>query len=107
MIQKLEDEWRARWEKYKMDIVMKNRFALASGKILNPGKSFYLGLPAAAVRDVSAMRDADGIRYARKAMIRTGMALNINGLWEERQFSEAPRDFEQIPQPFQWCSCYR
>ena len=64
---------------------MKNGFALASGKIVNPGKAFYLGLAAAAVRDVNAIRDADGIRYARKAMIRTGMGLNINGQWEERQ----------------------
>ena len=58
---------------------MENGFALASGKILNPGKAFYLGLAAGAVQDVNAMMDADGIRYARNAMILTGMAVNING----------------------------
>ena len=64
---------------------MKDGFAPASGKIPNPGKHFYLRLAAAAVSDVSAMRDKDGIRFARKAMIRTGLALNINGQWEGRQ----------------------
>ena len=64
---------------------MRNGFVLASGKTTSPGKDFYLGFAAGAVRDVNAMRDEEGICYTRKSMIRTGMALNINGQWEDRQ----------------------
>ena len=84
VIQELKDAWRARSDKYKMEIFMRNGFALALEKISNPRKAFYLGWAAAAVRDVNAMRDADGMRYVRKAMIPSGMAVNINGQWEER-----------------------
>ena len=73
------------WNKYKIEVTMRNGFALASGKIPNPGKYFYLRLAAAAVREINAMRDKDCLRFARKAVIRTGLALNINEQWEERQ----------------------
>ena len=39
------------------------------------------------------MRDKNGVSYARKAMIRTGMSLNVNGLWEEGQLTV---DLQQI-----------
>ena len=68
-----------------MVIVMPNGFALASGKVPNPAKAFYLGLSAGVVRVIDAMGDADGVCYARNAMIRTGMELNVNGQWEELQ----------------------
>ena len=42
-------------------------------------------MAADAVCDVNAMRDKDGLSYARKAMIMCGMALNTNGLWEVSQ----------------------
>lgn len=61
----------------------------ASGKLKNLGKSFFLRLAANSVHKVNAQRDKDGITYARKDMVRTGMALNLNGLWGEKQlFSE-------------------
>ena len=56
-----------------------------SGKIPNPGKSFFLKMAADCVRAVNSQRDHDGLNYARKALIKTGMALNLNGQWEERQ----------------------
>lgn len=42
-------------------------------------------MAADTVKDVNAMRDSDGLTYARKAMILCGMALNVNGKWEESQ----------------------
>lgn len=30
-------------------------------------------------------RDKDGVQFARKAMIRCGLALNLNEQWERRQ----------------------
>eukprot|EP00171_Calliarthron_tuberculosum_P001361 IDg1361t1 len=37
--EKLKDAWRARWDKYKMDVIMADGFAPSSGKIPNPGKA--------------------------------------------------------------------
>ena len=45
----------------------------------------FLKLAADAVRDVNAQQDRNGLSYAMKAMIRTGMGLNLNGKWEECQ----------------------
>lgn len=68
-----------------MDMIRNGQWSEGSGLLLNPGKSYFSKLAVAAVRDVNAQRDEDGLSYARKAMIRTGMALNINGRWEETQ----------------------
>lgn len=46
----------------------------ASGKLKNPGKGFFLKLAANSIREVNKQRDKNGVPYARKAMIRTGMA---------------------------------
>ena len=49
------------------------------------GKVFFLELAAEAVKDVNKQRDKNGPSYSWKAMTRTGMALNLSGLWEEKQ----------------------
>lgn len=56
-----------------------------SGKLTNPGKTFYLKLTASVIREVENQRDKDGVSYVRKAIIGSGMALNLNGQWEVRQ----------------------
>lgn len=56
-----------------------------SGKLVNSGKSYFLRLAADAVRDVNRQREKYGITYARNALTRCGVALNLNGQWEERQ----------------------
>ena len=50
-----------------------------SGKLKKPGKRFFLELAATAVRAVNEMRDSCGSTYARKSMIRCGMALDLSG----------------------------
>ena len=53
---------------------------------LNPQlRAYFLRLAADSVKDVNRMRDAEGLTYARKAMIMCGLALNTNGKWEETQ----------------------
>jgi hypothetical protein len=54
---------------------------------MNPGKEFFLRLAADAVRDVNLMRDENGLTYSRKAMIRCGLALDVTGVWHEKQLS--------------------
>jgi hypothetical protein len=39
-------------------------------------------------------REKSGLTYARKEMMRSGMSLNVNGLWEEAQLF--PRLWEII-----------
>jgi len=56
-----------------------------SEKLANPGKTFYLKLAAAVVREVNEERDKDGVSFCRKAMMGCGMALNLNGQWEKQQ----------------------
>jgi len=40
-----------------------------------------------AVRRVNEQRDQTGLTYARKAMIRCGLSLDIIGEWHEKQFN--------------------
>jgi hypothetical protein len=63
------------------------QWASGSGAIQNPGKTFFLHLAAKAVQLVNAMHDADGIGYARKALIRCGLSLDVTGQWHVPQLS--------------------
>lgn len=89
VIQQIKSEWRARWDAKLMDMISNNMWTSAggSGRLVNPGKRFFLRLAADVVRCVAQKRDSEGILLIRKAMIRCGMALNLNGIWEERQLS--------------------
>ena len=59
----------------------------SSGNLKNSGKSFFrVGCGGHA--DFNNQRDKNGLSYAWKAMIRTGMALNLTGLWEKQLFTE-------------------
>lgn len=87
IIQKIKRAWTTRWEKFKMDMIREGKWKDNSGKLFNPGKLFFLRLAADAVRDVNRQRDSDGLSFARKAMIMTGMALNTNGQWEVSQLT--------------------
>jgi len=89
VIQKLKAAWNKRWDKYKLEVLRRpenvETYGIQSGVIQNPGKSYFLKLAAAVVRDVNAQRGENGLSYARKAMIFFGLARNTNGLWEVRQ----------------------
>ena len=37
------------------------------------------------MRAVNSMKDKDGVSYARKAMIRCGLGLDLDGEWQESQ----------------------
>lgn len=71
--------------RYKLQAAQENRWQPRSGKLMNPGKEFYLRLAADSVREVNEMRDRNGLTYARKSMIQCGLALNTNGRWEVSQ----------------------
>lgn len=89
IIQKIKDAWTKRWEQYKANFLRTvgnfGSFGTPSGTIPNPGKVFFLKIAAQAIRDVNLQRDENGLTYARKAMIRCGLAKQPNGLWEISQ----------------------
>ena len=87
VIQKIKRAWSTEWETYKMQMIKPNKWKDSSGKIANPGKTYFLKLAARSIRQVNQQRDDDGLTYARRAMIITGMALNTNGLWEVYQLT--------------------
>ena len=69
------------------------------GKLRNQGKYFYLDLAARRVNKSNSMRDVVGFSYARKAMIRFGLALNTSGVSELCQLStELQKILEIYPQ---------
>lgn len=89
IIQKLKSAWNRTWEAHKLtmmrDVLDPETFDTASGKIPNPGQRFFLELAAKSVMEVNQQRDEDGLTFARKAMIRCGLAKQSNGMWEVRQ----------------------
>lgn len=66
-------------------MIKKGLWKDSKGRLCNPGKSFLLKLDARVVREVNLEMDSDGLRFARKAMIITGISLNTNGAWGVQQ----------------------
>jgi hypothetical protein len=87
VISKIKDEWSSMWGECKYQASKDGQWASGSGSIKNPGKMFVLHLAAKAIQRVNAMRDANGIGYARKAMIRCGLSLDVKGQWHVPQLS--------------------
>jgi hypothetical protein len=67
------------WEEYKYQAIKDGQWASGSGALQDPGKTFFLHLAAMAVQHGNAMRDANGIGDARKAVIRGGLSLDVTG----------------------------
>ena len=69
VIQKIKRAWSREWETYKMQMIKLNKWKDSSGKIANPGKTYFLKLAARCIRQVNQKRDEDGLTYARKACL--------------------------------------
>ena len=88
IIQKLKTIWRREWEQKKRSLILSNNWSdgpRSSGKVKNPGKSYFMNMAVKCVSEVNAKIDHDGIPVVRKAKIRCGLALNTNGCWEITQ----------------------
>jgi hypothetical protein len=59
----------------------------SSGKLINPGKRYFLQLAADCIKAVNNMKDKNGLGWSRKAMIRCGLSLGLNGQWGVNQLS--------------------
>ncbi|DAZ98192.1 TPA: hypothetical protein N0F65_005324 [Lagenidium giganteum] len=58
-----------------------------SGKLTQPGKTYFLQLAVQACRIDSGMQDDTGLSVERKSMIRCGLGKNVMGVWEEKQLT--------------------
>jgi hypothetical protein len=92
IISKIKDAWTKHWKAKKIQLIQTNAWQNTthadgpwSGKLTNPGKRFFLQLAADSVEDVNKEVDYNNMSYARKAMIRCGMALDIDGSWSVNQ----------------------
>ena len=93
------------WDKKKLEMITKNEsidWRSGSGNLTNLGKTFYLKLSAAVIREVENEKDSDGVSFVRKAMIGSGMGLNLNGKWEVRQlFPHLQNIVQKYPENYQ------
>lgn len=72
-----------------------------SGKLKNLGKRFFFQLAADAIEDVNREVDIDNMSFARKSMIRCGLALGIDGTWNVQQlFPHLQEIFAKYEQHF-------
>lgn len=93
VIQKIKESWRRNWDKHRLEAVNRGLFndlvtGDDSGRMENPGKSFYLRLAAQVIRDVNNQTESNGLNYTRKAIIRTVLSLNLTGKWEQSQLNQ-------------------
>lgn len=65
VIQNIESAWCTRWERFKMEMIMQGKWMNGSGKLMNPGKYFFLKLASDAIRDVNGQQDSNGLYFAR------------------------------------------
>ncbi len=93
VISKIKDAWMEIWDDYKFKAIKDGLWREGSGVLQNPEKPFFLRMAAEAVRRVNEQRDQTGLTYARKAMIRCGLSLDITGEWHEKQLN---RDLQII-----------
>ena len=81
--QNVKEVWRKECEAETLRFVENgdySNWANGSGKLHNPGKHFFLQLASISLQKVKRMRDGNGVSYARKAMIRCGLALYTDGV---------------------------
>ena len=61
-------------------------------EVAEPWKDFFLKLAAESVRQLNNERDANGLTYARKAMIGCGLSLSTEGIWKKEQLFQHLQD---------------
>jgi hypothetical protein len=86
IISKIKDAWTRSWEIKKTQLIQRDAWQnIARGDGHWTGKRFFLQLAVDSVEDVNQQVDYDNVSYSRKAMIRCGMALALDGTWSVAQ----------------------
>ena len=84
ILPKSKATWRRKWDNFKAGEIARWQ-GMRSGerqrwKLKTPGNYFILNLSINTVRGVKMQRYGNSASYARKAMVRTGISFNLNGL---------------------------
>lgn len=88
IIKAVKNVWRKKWYEERARRTENQDFTTgtnASGMLRNPGKSYYLRLAAECVQEVNDMKDSSGMSLCRKAMIKCGLSLPLDGIWKKEQ----------------------
>lgn len=92
IIPEMRKMWKRHLDSYVAERDEKNISASAGVPAHQVPKKFYLQLAASVVRELNNVNGNDTVPLARKAMIRTGLSQNINGVWEVSQLSDELRE---------------
>lgn len=96
VIEKVKTEWRASWDEKRMDMTTSEEwkdYKRGSGKLSSPGKKVFLKLGAALIKMENNQRDGNDILCIRKAVVRSRLACNLNGVYEEAQLFPNLQEF--------------
>lgn len=96
VISKIKDEWRRGLDNNKESKIARGSWMGSGAGDSRKIKSFYFRLAAAAVREVNTKRNKIRLSFDRKDMIRTGIYLNFNGVWEEQKIFPTSKSPSQI-----------
>lgn len=105
IIQKIKAVWRTEWKAEKMRRMEAGDWAMgpdSSGKLNNPGKQYYMKLAVKFVEKVNDMVDENGLSLVRKAMIRGGLALDVDGIWRKEQLFDYLQEIVE-KHPLEFC----
>ena len=72
--------WRDEWEKERKRLIENNQFSIDSGKLLHLTREWYMRLALDCVQKINQKQDENGLSFPRKAMIRCGFSLDIDGI---------------------------
>ena len=108
VISKVKQYWRERWNAKKWDMIRNKEYQTSaggkrqgSGKLKNPGKTYFLQLAADCVKQVNKMRDEHGQRYTRKAMVICGLSKDYDGVWRTSQLQPKLQELiKKYPEEF-------
>lgn len=86
IISNLKEKWRKCWD-FKMQNMIENNEISNSGKISNPGKSYYLKLTATVVKEFN-----ENPEKSYQAMKLCGLNTDVDGVWRTTQLKKELQD---------------
>ena len=85
IIAEFKNIWRQAWDIERARRVENGQFSAKSGKLEHPKRGWYMQLAVKCAEAVNSMEDSNGLKLTRKAMIRSGLSLDIDGVWRVEQ----------------------
>lgn len=101
IIRKFKRVWRDSWDTERKKRIAEGQFSPDSGKVKHPHRHWYMSLALKCVETINNTQDGGGISLPRKAMIRTGLSLDVVGYWRKEQlFPHLQEVINKYPENF-------